>query len=77
MLKGYKIVKTDDLTQKAEKALKDCIQSAPFVQIASLEREEDKGDLRVDFTIRMNTPDGEKIIYAEPKNTGRHDIRER
>jgi hypothetical protein len=69
-MKGDKIVKTDDLTQKAEKALKDCVQSAPFVQIASLEREEDKGDLRLDFAFRINIPDSEKIIYGELKNSG-------
>jgi hypothetical protein len=69
-LKGYKIVKNDDLTQKAEKALKDCIQSAPFVQLASLERKEAKDNLRPDFTIRINTPDGEKLVYVEYKNSG-------
>ena len=63
-------MKVDDLIQKAEKALTDCFQSVPFVQITSFEKEEAKGDLRPDLAFRINTPDGEKIVYVELKNNG-------
>jgi len=63
-------VKIDDLIQKAEVALKAFIQPVPFVEIASFRKEEVVDDLRVDFTIRMNTPDGEKIVYVEAKSNG-------
>jgi len=63
-------VKVDDLIQKAETALKAFIQSVPFVQIASFGKEEAMNNLRVDFTIRMNTPDGEKVVCVELKNNG-------
>jgi hypothetical protein len=69
-LKGYKIVKKTDTIQEAEKVLRECIQSPPFVQVITLERESGKGDLRPDFAIRINTPDGEKLIYGEFKNSG-------
>jgi hypothetical protein len=70
-------VKIDDLIQKAEVALKAFIQPVPFVEIASFRKEEVVDDLRVDFTIRMNTPDGKRLSTLRQRATGSHALQER
>jgi hypothetical protein len=57
-------VKDSDTIQEAEKALKDCLESPPFIQAVRFdERERSEGSSRPDLVARITTPDGEKIVF--------------
>ena len=63
-------MKESDKIQEAEKALKDCLTSPPFIRSVSFERERPEGSFRPDLVARITTPDGEKIVLIEVKNNG-------
>lgn len=71
MVKDNKIVKEVDIIQKAEEALRACLEGPPFVQSVRFERELSRdGFKKPDLAARVTTPEGEKMIVAEVKSNG-------
>lgn len=63
MLKGSKIVIKADLIKYANKALESCFNSVQAVQVHQIETE--SVDSGTDFILKVETPLGEKTIFAE------------
>jgi hypothetical protein len=53
-----------------KKALKECLQSAPFVRRVEFKKREFVRNAQTDFVGRVLLPDGMKVILAECKNNG-------
>jgi hypothetical protein len=64
------ILKEQDIIGTAEKALRDCLRDPSFVQSINIDKESSEGGSRPDFSARIATSDGEKIVYAEVKANG-------
>lgn len=63
-------MKVIDTIQKAEDALRACLEGPPFIQSVRFEREPSQDNLRIDLTARVTTQDGERVILAEVKSNG-------
>jgi hypothetical protein len=63
-------VKDIDIVQEAEKTLKECLESPPFIQAVEFEKEHLGGGFRPDLVARIVTVDGEKAIFVEVRNNG-------
>lgn len=53
-----------------EKALKECLQSAPFVKGIEFEKQKSISNIQADFVGRVLLPDGMKVILVECKKNG-------
>ena len=63
-------MKAADTIQEAEKALRSCLQSPPFITSVQFEGKRSEDSSRLDLVARIITPDGEKTILIETKNSG-------
>lgn len=69
-MKRYQIVKESNITQKAEAALRDCLEGPPFIQSVEFEKSLPGGSSTPDLVARVVTPEGEKVILVEFKSNG-------
>ena len=60
----------DELEQKAEEAVRSCLEGVPFVKIEGIERERDFKGYRADLVTTVNTPAGTRYIVAEVRTVG-------
>ena len=56
--------------ERAEKALRECLERVPFLSIRKIQREPRLGSVRPDLAIKTKTPDGEQVLLVEVKSSG-------
>jgi hypothetical protein len=71
LLKGTFLVKIPKLEEKAEEALRKCLEGIPFLKIQKIRREAENGNPRPDLVVDLLSPQGirQKLI-VEIKNNG-------
>ena len=68
MLKGYKIVKTDNCASAAILALRDCLEEILFLQLVEVSKA--KNEIGPDFLFKVRIQDRSLTILGECKNSG-------
>ena len=58
------------LVEEAEKALRDCLERAPFFSIKRVQREPRLGSVSPDIALKLKTSDGEQMVLVEVKTSG-------
>ncbi len=58
------------LRDRAEKALAECLERVPFLSIKTVRRGPRSGSASPDITLKLKTPDGEQILLVEVKTSG-------
>jgi len=56
--------------ERAEKALRECLERVPSVSIKRAQREPRLGSSSPDIALKLKTPDGEKMVLVEVKASG-------
>ncbi|MEN6441148.1 MAG: type IV toxin-antitoxin system AbiEi family antitoxin [Syntrophobacter sp.] len=59
-----------ELIDKAENAIRACLENVPFVKINEIRGQAEPSNLRPDLWIRLTVPYGEQDLIAEVKNNG-------
>jgi Transcriptional regulator, AbiEi antitoxin, Type IV TA system len=72
MVKWYFQVKTSEreLVSRVEKVLSSCLAKVPFLKIKDVIQEPGQEDVRPDFLISLEVPEGAQTLIVEVKNTG-------
>jgi hypothetical protein len=63
-------VKEINIIQKAEEAIRDCLEGPAFIQSVEIDKRLSGDSSRLDLVVRVVTSEGEKIIIVEFKNNG-------
>jgi hypothetical protein len=69
-VKGHGIVKESDIQQKAETAIRGCLEGPPSIQSVEFEKGLSENSSRSDLIARIATPEGVKVVLVELKNNG-------
>jgi hypothetical protein len=60
-------VTEQQLLEEAEKALRDCLERAPFLSIKRVQREPRLGSVSPDIALKLKTPEGEQMCWSRSK----------
>lgn len=59
-----------EIIEKAEKAIRTCLENVPFIKINEIRRNTGPSHLQPDLWVKLGVPYGEQDIIAEVKNSG-------
>lgn len=63
-------MREDELREKGEKAIRDCIDRVPFLKIRDFQAEPESSGKHPDFLVRLETIRGEFNLIVEAKSSG-------